>query len=462
MSIRVLYKDTIIEKIEANNPGKFDYSPLENWEYDHEKGWGQQITLICKKHDEPFKVNLQYALRNEVDCPLCIKEIKRERCINSAIDNMEKFFPGKYEVLFIDQEGDQTLECYATLKCKDCGEVFEIKLDTIRSCYRQISLCKGCKTNWTEDFYLERLNLLYEGQYELISDIINSSSIVTLKCKYCGNIIEVKASASLAKPPCKCLKEKMTPELFIQKSKEVWGEDAFEYLDFNLKCPNQSVTLKCKKHNEVFTQKYHSHLEHCCGCPQCQHETFRDRNLLSNEEFIRRCESLYGDQFTYELIHYDGNINNVIVTCKDHGPVEVNARSLMDGKGCPLCRRESDLTSNGEKFLLKFFERNNINFNYQKTFEGCVYKKSLVFDFYLPDYNCCIEYQGKQHYFPQTWGVLTKEQAEETFKIQQIRDQIKREFCKKENINLIEIPYKRKLYDVGKELAEYLNLSKPL
>ena len=39
-------------------------------------------------------------------------------------------------------------------------------------------------------------------------------------------------------------------------------------------------------------------------------------------------------------------------------------------------------------------------FESQKRFKDCKDKRQLPFDFYLPSYNVCIEYQGEQHYRP--------------------------------------------------------------
>lgn len=59
------------------------------------------------------------------------------------------------------------------------------------------------------------------------------------------------------------------------------------------------------------------------------------------------------------------------------------------------------------------------------------------FDFYLPDYNTLIEYDGSQHYHTGT-GIFDSPE-----KIQQIqkRDQIKNKFAQDNNITLIRIPY---------------------
>ena len=60
----------------------------------------------------------------------------------------------------------------------------------------------------------------------------------------------------------------------------------------------------------------------------------------------------------------------------------------------------------------------------------------MPFDFYLTDYNICIEYQGIQHYKPiEYFG------GEETFKIQQEHDRRKKNYAQKHNINLLEIWY---------------------
>jgi hypothetical protein len=65
----------------------------------------------------------------------------------------------------------------------------------------------------------------------------------------------------------------------------------------------------------------------------------------------------------------------------------------------------------------------------------------LQFDSFIPDYNLCIEYQGEHHYFPVDFAGNGKEWAEEQFKENQIKDQIKRDYCNKNNIKLLEIPY---------------------
>lgn len=63
----------------------------------------------------------------------------------------------------------------------------------------------------------------------------------------------------------------------------------------------------------------------------------------------------------------------------------------------------------------------------------------LPFDFYLPEYNCCIEYDGTTHYIPNKYGSWN---TQENIELTQKHDKIKNEYCKKKKINLIRISYK--------------------
>ena len=46
---------------------------------------------------------------------------------------------------------------------------------------------------------------------------------------------------------------------------------------------------------------------------------------------------------------------------------------------------------------------NNIEFKKEKKFKDCKDKYQLPFDFYLPQYNLCIEFDGEQHFNPSSF-----------------------------------------------------------
>ena len=92
-------------------------------------------------------------------------------------------------------------------------------------------------------------------------------------------------------------------------------------------------------------------------------------------------------------------------------------------------------------FSLGSYEQitNNIKFISEKKFESCKRVKELPFDFYLPEFNTCIEYDGELHYKSSLiFG------GEETLKRIKINDRIKTKWCRQNSINLIRISYKNK------------------
>lgn len=91
----------------------------------------------------------------------------------------------------------------------------------------------------------------------------------------------------------------------------------------------------------------------------------------------------------------------------------------------------------GEKSVAKHLDRYGIEYIREKTFNKCKRVKKLRYDFYLPKYNMCIEYDGKQHFYPQ-YNFGNIEEYEEIIK----RDKIKNEFCEENKIFLLRISYK--------------------
>lgn len=108
-----------------------------------------------------------------------------------------------------------------------------------------------------------------------------------------------------------------------------------------------------------------------------------------------------------------------------------NRTNIDKDMGCPICR-----IPKGEARVKMFLDNHNIQYMAQATFKGCVYKKRLRFDFYLPQYKIAIEYDGEQHFRPvEVFG------GEEGHLKTKKRDEIKNNYCKGNNIKLIRIPY---------------------
>ena len=97
---------------------------------------------------------------------------------------------------------------------------------------------------------------------------------------------------------------------------------------------------------------------------------------------------------------------------------------------------------------------NNIQYISQYRFDDCKNIRTLPFDFYLPDYNTCIEYDGELHY-----KAVDYFGGDEALSNTQFRDDIKTQYCLNNNIRLIRIPY-WEFNNIDKILSETLLTNK--
>jgi very-short-patch-repair endonuclease len=122
----------------------------------------------------------------------------------------------------------------------------------------------------------------------------------------------------------------------------------------------------------------------------------------------------------------------------------------LDFLGC-----ESYRTSYGERRIQEFLISNKIEFIREKKFKSCVNIKELPFDFYLPDYNVCIEYDGEHHFH-----VVSKYGGVEYLEKVKVNDSIKTKWCDENKVKLLRIHYLKKS-KINKILDDFfLSLSK--
>lgn len=114
--------------------------------------------------------------------------------------------------------------------------------------------------------------------------------------------------------------------------------------------------------------------------------------------------------------------------------VVMTSSQLAKANSCG-CARMSRGEEKVESLLLEL----GVEYKKQYKISNCRLERALPFDFAVFDGEklmCLIEYQGDIHY-KTTGGWNTEEELQ----LRQLRDDIKREYCKTNNIVLIEIPY---------------------
>ncbi len=239
-----------------------------------------------------------------------------------------------------------------------------------------------------------------------------------------------------------CGKEKTSKRLqkkldkFILEAKNIHN-DKYDYSKVIYKNNITKVRIICPEHG-IFEQIPKNHIYLKYGCPKCS-----NNKKLTTEEFIKKSIEIHGNKYDYSITEYISSSKKIKIICPKHGIFEQRPNNHISKKyGCPYCNE-----SHGEKEIMLYLEQKKIKYERQKTFIECKNKRKLPFDFYLPEYNICIEFDGEQHFREhKIWGndklIKTK-----------INDKIKNEYCLNNNIRLIRIKF-------DENINEKLNLIK--
>ena len=226
---------------------------------------------------------------------------------------------------------------------------------------------------------------------------------------------------------------KKSKEEFLFAAKNIYG-DKYDYSQIDYKNTQTDIKIICSKHGE-FLQTPYQHINMGQGCQKCGWEQSSLKQRSNTDEFILRANIVHNNKFDYSKVNYEKASIPVIIVCPEHGEFPQRPVDHLNGQGCPICKE-----SKGERFVRQILDKNNIVFESQKKFKDCTNTKKgsacrrLPFDFYLPDYNSMIEFDGPQHYRPVSiFG------GEEGFKKRQLLDMIKNEFCIKNGIRMIRI-----------------------
>lgn len=236
------------------------------------------------------------------------------------------------------------------------------------------------------EVFLKELSEVNEN-IEYVSGFVNMSTKAYFKCLLDGYIWDVKPSQLLQGHGCpKCAGMKLhnlysrTHKQFLEEMAQI--NDKIEVLSeyYN---EMTKVQCRCKIDGNVWYALPNKLLKGE-GCPECCSST-----KLTHDEFCKKVKD-------FDILsEYKSARSNIKCRCHNcNSVITVKARNLIEGSGCPVCKE-----SKGEQRLRRYFNDNNIDFESQKTFDNLVGVggKLLRFDFYLPEYNVLIEYQGEFH-----------------------------------------------------------------
>lgn len=194
---------------------------------------------------------------------------------------------------------------------------------------------------------------------------------------------------------------------------------------------NTKMRYQCPYHPNKELYIRYSDLRHGIRCPYCS-KVGRKTYEEIKDEFEARGYNLVSSKEEYVNAH---SILQYI--CSNH-PNEINTiayYNFYNGEGCPHCK-----SSKGEKKIKQWLNGQNIKFEQQYKFDGLKDKRKLSYDFFLPQFNILIEYQGAYHdgkVHERNPHLQTSSNLEQ----QKYRDNLKRNYAKQHNYQLLEIWY---------------------
>lgn len=280
--------------------------------------------------------------------------------------------------------------------------------------------CNGGIRYNLQDFK-EKSNKVHNNKYDYSKSIyISSNTPIDIICKIHGKFKQLPNNHISGQGCPKCNGKSLNKNEIIEKLNNIHN-NKYDYSLSIFKGSQNNIKIICQSHG-VFKQKLSNHLNLKQGCPICA--GVKNSNT---KEFIRKSIKIHGTLYDYKKVEYKNAKTNVKIRCKKHGEFQQQPSKHLSGQGCPICK-----LSKGELKIVKILEKYDIKYQSQKKFSDI----SLVFDFYISEKNTCIEFDGIQHFKP-----INHFGGKKAFEEQKIRDNKKDEYCLRNNIHLLRIPY---------------------
>lgn len=290
----------------------------------------------------------------------------------------------------------------------------------------------------TQEEFIEKLkdknpNLELIGQYTKMKDKVK------VKCINCGyemevmadNLINIHRKSKLC-PNCSDGRRKITNEKeyidILQKVTQSRISLIGNYCGQNIKTKHKCNICDYEWEalpRHIIEKKNHSE------CPRCSNNL--KKTIIQYKQDVKNINpniDVIGD--------YINNKTKTLHKCKLCNHIwETAPHNILKGKtGCPFCKK-----SHGERAVGNYLDNHKITYISQYKFDDCKSKKQLPFDFYLPDYNTCIEYDGIGHFEETHWNGCSDECSNIVYQNTLRNDAIKNNYCDINNIKLIRIPY---------------------
>ncbi|MEL4457332.1 hypothetical protein [Lutimonas vermicola] len=288
------------------------------------------------------------------------------------------------------------------LVCKEHGSWFTTTEQLFRGqgCFTCGKKQSGISKRASFIDFVKKANEIHEYKYTYFKDSFKKlSSKTKIECPEHGiffQLADEHARSGQGCPQCGLLKigdlKRLPLDDFILRSNEKHS-DKYDYSKVDYRRNNIKVIIICPEHGE-FEQEPQNHLNGS-GCLTCSIIETHEQQKKSKEGFITDSLKVHNNLYNYSLIDFADMKTPVEIICSKHGSFFQVPAYHQGGSGCPNCN-----ISKGEDLVKRILTNRQIEFHQQFTFRKLRDKRMLKCDFYLPNFNMVIEFNGRQHYEP--------------------------------------------------------------
>ncbi|GAA0102503.1 hypothetical protein UT300012_32180 [Paraclostridium bifermentans] len=331
-----------------------------------------------------------------------------------------------------------------------CGNTIERDWGHIK--HKNLTKCEACKIKLQEDRYKYEVEKCNDYKYikyfktgsKLPGGKVSKIPYLQVEHIYCGNIYEIQAGQFISENSrcskcCHKYENSFAYHIEVElglKLEDVWDFEKNTVNPYHIwKSSGKKVWVKCKKVG------YHGSYEVSCNsftkgsdCVYCSSKKIHPLDSFGYHHFDK-VMSWHPDNSVspFRISLYNNKKYKFICeTCGYEWSAMIG--NISKGKWYPQCK-----SSKGEKKISMWLNKNNIKYEIEKEFDDLIsdLNVNLRYDFYLPEYNLLIEYQGEQHekYIP---GF---HENKNSFKRQKEHDKRKKIYAKNNNVKLLEIWY---------------------
>ena len=285
------------------------------------------------------------------------------------------------------------------------------------------------------DFVLDIFNK-FGSEYEVKSEYKNSRTPVLVHHLVCNSSFEILPKEDIKRANlCSVCFPKKAPNAgkSIDFTRALIEAGITEYeLVSDFRNTNTYVKMRHSVCGNVLDVIPDNLLHGRFSCPICLSERYSREYTRSTDEYRKQVEDETNGEYTplsdYKDVHTHVKMRHNL--CGNEW--DITPEIFQHGRRCPKCSG----ISYGERDIIKALSDLGVHFEYQKSFDGLSDIKLLTYDFFLPELNMLIEYQGIQHFEPRKlFG------GETAFEKQVIHDEKKREYANSNGYSLLEIPY---------------------